>query len=168
MNRNRIKRLVTMLRLFVTADGLKKSAIVKKSGLFAMYGENNYWFPRILPAECNLVRIHNNVHIASDVYFCTHDVMQRMFENDKSLKELLGQTVSFKYKTGEIEIFDNVFLGAKSVVMYDVKIGPNAIIAAGSVITKDVPEGAVVGGNPARVIGSYYDIAKKRGLINED
>lgn len=46
--------------------------------------------------------------------------------------------------------------------MYGVKIGPNAIVAANSVVTKDVPEGTVVGGNPANVIGNYYDVAKKR------
>lgn len=46
--------------------------------------------------------------------------------------------------------------------MYGVKIGPNAIVAAGSVVTKDVPEGCVVGGNPARVIGKYADVAEKR------
>ena len=46
--------------------------------------------------------------------------------------------------------------------MYGVKIGPNAIVAANSVVTKDVPEGAVVGGNPAKIIGSYNDVAQKR------
>ena len=42
------------------------------------------------------------------------------------------------------------------------KIGPNAIVAAGSVVTKDVPEGSVVAGCPAKVIGRYEDVAKKR------
>lgn len=46
--------------------------------------------------------------------------------------------------------------------MYGVKIGPNAIVAANSVVTKDVPEGTVVGGNPARIIGKYKDVAEKR------
>lgn len=46
--------------------------------------------------------------------------------------------------------------------MYGVKIGPNAIVAAGSVVTKDVLEGCVVGGNPAKVIGKYSDIVEKR------
>ena len=52
--------------------------MVMRSGLFGEYRENNYWFPRILPAEPHLVKIHNNVHIATDVYFCTHDVIFRM------------------------------------------------------------------------------------------
>lgn len=46
--------------------------------------------------------------------------------------------------------------------MYDVKIGPNAIIAAGSVVVKDVPEGAVVGGNPAKIIGTVKKLAENR------
>lgn len=46
--------------------------------------------------------------------------------------------------------------------MYGVKIGSNAIVAANSVVTKDVAEGAVVGGNPARIIGRYEDVANER------
>ncbi len=72
---------------------------------------------------------------------------------------------------GEIELMDNVFVGAKSTIMYGVKIGPNAIVAANSVVTKDVPPGSVVGGNPAKIIGRYKDIANKReqySRINND
>lgn len=47
------------------------------------------------------------------------------------------------------------------------KIGPNAIVAANSVVTKDIPEGVVVGGNPAKVIGSYDAIMKKRAEFSE-
>ena len=52
--------------------------------------------------------------------------------------------------------------------MYGVKIGPNAIVAANSVVTKDVPEGAVVGGNPAKIIGSYNDVAQKKLQYSQD
>lgn len=161
------KRYFLMLKLTLSSDGLKKAKIVKKANIFKMYGEKNYWFPRQLPAEPHLITIHNNVHVATDVYFCTHDVMQRMFNNVPEYYELLSDKIKLKgggyqYKKGEIEIYDNVFIGAKSIIMYDVKIGPNAIVAAGSVVTKDVPEGMVVGGNPAKVIASVYDVAKKR------
>ena len=46
--------------------------------------------------------------------------------------------------------------------MYNVKIGPNAVIAAGSVVVKDVAPGTVVGGNPAKVIGNFDDLMKRR------
>lgn len=51
-----------------------------------------------------------------------------------------------------ITIEDDVWLGGSVVVCPGVTIGRGAIVAAGSVVTKDVPPGVVVGGNPARVI----------------
>ena len=49
-------------------------------------------------------------------------------------------------------IGDNVDIGANAVIIGQVKIGDRAVIGAGSVVVKDVPAGAVVAGNPARVI----------------
>lgn len=51
-------------------------------------------------------------------------------------------------------IEDDVWLGASSIVMPGVTIGRGSVVAAGAVVTKDVPEMTVVGGNPAALIGS--------------
>lgn len=56
-----------------------------------------------------------------------------------------------------IRIGDDVWIGANAVVLDGVRIGSHAIIAAGAVVTKDVPEYAIVGGNPARVIRSRLE-----------
>ena len=53
---------------------------------------------------------------------------------------------------GDIIIENDVWIGAKSTIMPGVKINSGAVVAAGSVVTKDVPPYAVVGGNPARII----------------
>jgi len=62
----------------------------------------------------------------------------------------------------------NVFLGANAVVLPGVKVGDGAIIGAGSIVTKDVPAGMVVGGNPAKVITSvenYISKCHQRGVL---
>jgi virginiamycin A acetyltransferase len=53
---------------------------------------------------------------------------------------------------GDIIIENDVWIGAKSTIMSGVKIGNGAIVAAGSVVTKDVPPYAVVAGNPGKVV----------------
>ncbi|MCD8029907.1 MAG: sugar O-acetyltransferase [Bacteroides sp.] len=55
-----------------------------------------------------------------------------------------------------ITIGDNVWIGGNSVVLMGVTIGKNAIIGAGSVVNRDVPDNALVAGNPAKII-KYID-----------
>ena len=47
---------------------------------------------------------------------------------------------------------DGVVIGANAVVLEGVRIGKNAVVAAGAIVIEDVPENAVVAGNPARVV----------------
>lgn len=51
---------------------------------------------------------------------------------------------------GKIEIDDNVVIGGNSIILYSVYIGNNALVAAGSVVTKDVEPYSIVAGNPAK------------------
>ena len=54
------------------------------------------------------------------------------------------------FKTTVIE--EGVWIGINAIIIHGVKIGKNSIIAAGSVVTKDVKENSIVGGNPAKLI----------------
>lgn len=56
-----------------------------------------------------------------------------------------------------IQISDDVWLGTRVIILPGIKIGKGAIIGAGSVVTKDVPDYAIVGGNPARIIRNRKD-----------
>ena len=51
-----------------------------------------------------------------------------------------------------VVIGNNVWIGAEVKIMPGVRVGDNAVLAGGAVVTKDVPENAIVGGNPAKVI----------------
>lgn len=53
-----------------------------------------------------------------------------------------------------IRIGDDVWVGVRAIILPGRKIGNGAVIGAGAVVTKDVPPYAIVGGNPARIIGS--------------
>lgn len=54
-------------------------------------------------------------------------------------------------------IADNVLMGIGAVVLKGVTIGRDAVVGAACVVTKDVPDGAIVAGNPMRIVGSVYD-----------
>ncbi len=52
-----------------------------------------------------------------------------------------------------IEIGDDVFIGARAIILKGVTVGRGAVVGAGAVVTKTVEAGLIVGGNPAKVIG---------------
>lgn len=58
---------------------------------------------------------------------------------------------------GDINVFDDVWIGYSSIILSGVTINQGAIIAAGGVVTKDVPHYAIVGGNPAKIIKYRFD-----------
>ena len=62
-------------------------------------------------------------------------------------------------KVRPVKIGDDVWIGARAIILPGVTVGKGSIIGAGAVVTKDVPEYAVVGGNPAKVI--KYRIKKE-------
>jgi galactoside O-acetyltransferase len=61
------------------------------------------------------------------------------------------------HKPGKITIGDDVWIAANVVILPDVKIGSHAVVAAGAVVTHDVPEYAIVAGIPAKVIRNRKD-----------
>ncbi|MCA1025653.1 acyltransferase [Cytobacillus kochii] len=104
-------------------------------------------------SHCWLINIGNNVTIAPQAYILAHDA---------STKQTHGYT-----KVGNVTIEDNVFIGARAVIMPGVFIGKHSVVASGSVVTKDVPENSIVAGNPAKVISSIDAYREKtRELID--
>ena len=64
------------------------------------------------------------------------------------------------YERAKVVIGDDSWIGARAVILKGVTIGKSAIVAAGAVVAKDVPDFAIVGGVPARVIKMRFGVAK--------
>ena len=119
--------------------------------LGARVGTDCRIYIRVLGTEPWLVRIGNHVTITEDVALITHDGGTWIFTD--------------RYPTlqrfGAIDIRDNCFIGLGATVMPNVTIGPNSIVAARAVVTHDVPPDTIVGGSPARILGTTQQYLEK-------
>jgi len=134
-----IKKQFIILRLALIRNPKKRADYLKKKNLFKDFGNNCWYQPIKIPTQPKLVKIGNNVKIATDVLFMEHDIIHDMFNGKNSIDY-------FREYLGTITIGNNVFIGARSIILYNTKIGNNCVIAAGSVITHDIPDNSIVGG----------------------
>jgi acetyltransferase-like isoleucine patch superfamily enzyme len=152
-------------RIYVTVGNnsnvLSTIIFEDKQGKVA-FGDRNY-----IGADTKFYCI-NNISVGNDVLLswgCTiidnnsHSLISQERKTDV-LDAMQGarEGVEGKYKdwsvvkSAPIVIKDKAWIGSNSIIMKGVTIGEGAIVAAGSVVTKDVPDYAVVGGNPAKII----------------
>lgn len=96
----------------------------------------------ILDARRGGIELGENVNIGSNVSFYTdsHDYNDPYFRASVS-------------KVGGIKVGNRAWIGPNAIILHDVQIGEGAVVAAGAVVTKDVPPFTVVGGIPAKIIG---------------
>lgn len=66
-----------------------------------------------------------------------------------------------EYRLGEVVIGDEVLIGANSTILPGLSIGNGAVVSAGTLVHKDVPEGAFVGGNPMKIIYTKEEMLKR-------
>lgn len=135
--------------------------------LFGKTGESFYVNPPLHVDYGRHVEIGENFYANMDCIFL--DVNKIIFGNNV----MVGPRVGF-YTAGHptdptirilelefglpIVVGDNVWIGANATILHGVTIGENAIVAAGAVVTKNVPANTIVGGNLARII---REITKK-------
>lgn len=154
---------MSALKMFLYSRGnaYKNADYIRNKHIFYHMGTGCYYHPRKLPTEPILVSMGNNVWVASGVRLITHDMSGDMLKNHPKYRNDF-QKIYSPYFMGKIEIGNNVMIGADATIMYNVQVGDDCIIAAGSVVTKDIPAGSVVAGVPAKVIGTLEDFAQKR------
>jgi maltose O-acetyltransferase len=96
---------------------------------------------------CHLISIGDNCIIAPGVFILAHDSSP---ENQTGF-----------YKTCKVTIGPRTYVGVHTIILPGVNIGHDVIIGAGSVITKDIPNGSVAVGNPASVTMSTSEFSER-------
>lgn len=143
-----IRRIIRKFRGEMDVNALVNNGLKCGKNVFVNFG------CIIDESFCFLIEIGDNVTLAPRVHILAHDA---------STKNSLGYT-----KVGRVSIGNSVFIGAGTIVLPGVKIGNNVIVGAGSVVTRDVPDNAVVAGNPARIICSHEEYMQKQELLKNE
>lgn len=143
-------------------------------------GENVY-----IDSSCGIyspenIEIGNNVHIQfgcklfangglkiGDGCILAHEVQIQTRNHNYDSEDLQMIPYDSRYIEKAVAIGDYCWIGARVTILPGVKIGKGAVIAAASVVTKDVPEYAVVGGNPAKVI-KFRNKERFEKLLSDD
>jgi virginiamycin A acetyltransferase len=108
-------------------------------------------------AKLNPITIGNYCSIARDVAIQEYNHKTNAFSSYNFQKHVFGgKPIDDAVSKGPIVIGSDVWIGTKAIVLSGVSVGHGAIVAAGSVVTKDVKPYAIVGGNPARVIRQRF------------
>ena len=103
---------------------------------------------------CNQkIMIGDNVQIGSGC--CIYDT--DFHSTDYMMRRSMSTDIP---KESPVEIGNDVFIGARSMILKGVHIGKGAVIGAGSVVTKDIPEFEIWAGNPAILVRRLYDERK--------
>ena len=142
-----LKRIIQKLKL---RYGSQENVMATLREMGVRIGDRCRIYTTNFGGEPWLIKIGNHVCISNDVTFVSHNLNWPFQDKYESLTCF-----------GKIEILDNCQIGVGATILPDVTIGPNSVVGACSVVTKDVPPDTVVAGNPARVICSMEDYEKK-------
>lgn len=99
-----------------------------------------------------LISMGDRVTITSGVKILTHDGSTGL------IRDADGRRYQ---RYAPVRIGSDVFIGVNTIILPGIVIGSNVVVGAGSVVTKDVADGTVVAGNPAKVVMRFTDFRRK-------
>ena len=140
-----------LYRKLCQPEGDEYARYLRRHGSFYAIGERCSILMSTVFTDPAYVRLGNNVQLSSCCVLGHNGVV-------KMLNRAYGVRLD---SVGKNDFRDNVFIGYGCIILPGITIGPNAIVGAGSVVTKDVPPNSVVVGAPARRIGTVDDFIKK-------
>ena len=142
---------------------------IMADGLVAV-GKNSYGELNVVSfAGKNRLRIGNYVSIAQQVTFLLD--VEHYVDHISTFPfrvKTLCETDSEAFGKGDIVVEDDAWIGYGATIMSGVRIGQGAVVAAGAVVTKDVPPYAIVGGVPGKVIKYRFEPELIEELLKVD
>ena len=128
----------------------------QRNGGSIQVGKNCYIGDHTRIWAADSIIIGNHVLIAHNCNIFDNDTHPiNLYERRADAENIIWKGIRNDYKTlryAPIVIEDDAWIGCNCIIMKGVSIGEGAIVAAGSVVTKDVPAKTIVGGNPARIL----------------
>lgn len=150
-------RAVGLYRSYCQPDGMEWAAFLRRHAGFYSMGDHCSIQMNVTFTDPKYVRIGSNVRLSGCIFF-GHDGSVNMLNRAYHCK---------LDKVGKIDLRDNVFVGHGAIVLPGVTIGPNAIVAAGSVVSRDVPSNSIVAGAPAKVVANLDEYVEKMKAKSE-
>ncbi|EIT87007.1 hypothetical protein A374_02099 [Fictibacillus macauensis ZFHKF-1] len=159
--------------------------VTGKNSLYQIYDTVPFWkvmrnfitiqmarYTPFLPLKNWLYRTFLKMKIGDDTAVALMVMMDVMFPERISIgrNSIIGYNTTIlaheylihEYRLGDVIIGDEVLIGANSTLLPGVTIGDGAIVSAGTLVHKDVPAGAFVGGNPMRLIYTKEEMDKRK------
>ena len=120
-----------------------KGAVISIGANTRIHGSCIHAYKSITIGENCLIAANTNIFDAHGHSLSFENISNRIFTRDT------------QSEAKPVVIEDNVWIGLNSIILPGVTIGEGSIVAAGSVVTKNVPPLCITGGNPAKVIRTY-------------
>ena len=116
----------------------------------------------------NDINIGNYCSIAMGVKILEYNHNYKNLSTSRLNKLILNDLLSDYTSKGEINIGHDVWIGMNSIVSSGVSIGNGAVIAAGSIVTRDVEPFSIVAGTPAKIISYRFDVRIREVLLSSN
>lgn len=167
----------------------KRYAVTEANSLWHIYKTVPFWkvvknfiiiqlarYTPFLPMKNWLYRIFLRMEIGKSTSFALMVMLDIMFPEKIKVgnNTVIGYNTTIlaheylikEYRLGEVIIGSDVMIGANTTILPGIEIGNGAIVSAGTLVHKDVPAGAFVGGNPMRVIYTKEEMdAREKGEV---
>lgn len=165
-------KLISLLMYWITRSIIKCKMILQRP-LFSSYGKKFLFDPNGLYSYTNILVGHNvnlgiapvmvagrsRIVIGNNVMFGPEVVVVGGGHNTHAVGIPM---IDVTEKRGDedlgVQIQDDVWIGARAIILRGVVVGRGAVVGAGSIVSKSVPPYAIVVGNPARVVGFRFDV----------